>query len=38
MLKAYFKDSEHNITVPGLTQWDYGQVLMIHGLEAAGKC
>ena len=37
MVKAYFKDSEHNITVPGLTQWDYGQVLMIHGLEAAGK-
>ena len=34
MIHAYFEDCGNCTTAPGLTQWDYGQVLEICGLEA----
>lgn len=33
MIRADFENNGHSISVPGLTQWDYGQVLEIYGLQ-----
>ena len=35
MIRADFENNGHSISVPGLTQWDYGQVLEIYGLQYA---
>ena len=35
MIRAYFDNCGCDITVPGLTQWDYGQVMEITGIPAA---
>lgn len=35
MIRADFGNNGHSISVPGLTQWDYGQVLEIYGLQYA---
>ena len=32
-IKAVFKSGEKAVTVPGLYQWDYGQVLEIESVE-----
>lgn len=33
MVRANFTDGNNYTEAPGLTQWDYGQVLEIHGLD-----
>ena len=35
MIRADFENNGHSISVPGLTQWDYGHVLEIYGLQYA---
>lgn len=37
MIKACFQFGESSIIVPGLTQWDYGQILEIYGLDVTGN-
>lgn len=37
MLEAIFNDAITTVTVSGLTQWDYGRILYVKGLELPDK-